>query len=82
MNITLQLPKRIDVDCKLELETFEYHLSHLNNKIKIKYFGETGSEYTGMIYIGCLTSLENKLMAKQLSEEVREFEKECSEYIN
>jgi hypothetical protein len=66
MNISVNLPLRIDVDDYHEIESIGELLKKLNPRIKVKELGCNG-RYVGIAYIGTLNDDNVKNMIEQIT---------------
>lgn len=77
MQFYIELPRRIDAGEEGEFDSIAHYFKSLNPELKVKKIGYTGSDCTGIIYVGSLKLPENRRMVKRLKLDVEEFEEEC-----
>ena len=77
MNVTIELPKRVEVSDYHEFDDMRDYLKKLNKSIKVIEIGHAknyhdGAMYQGMIYVGRLESKENVPLYKKIYEKCKE----------
>lgn len=72
MNITIELPKRVEVSDYHELDAMRDYLKKLNKSIKVVECGHNGGMYQGMIYVGNRDNENNNTLYKKILEECKD----------